>query len=260
MELTHIEENTRLKRELTRDAIGLALRGDWEQAAQVNRTLLALFADDVDTMNRLGKALMELGRFDEAGGVLDRVIQIAPHNTIAKKNLTRLTCLERAPAPGKQVRKTSSTPQLFIEESGKSGTTVLQKPAPDQVVARIAPGDPVNLVVAPNAITVFTREDEYLGQIEPKLGRRLVRLINGGNRYDAAVVGVNDRGISLIIREVYRHPNLHDVCSFPSKSKEEHRVYLSGSLLRYIEEGDLDEDDEEGNVTDEVELDSEWSE
>jgi len=99
MELTHIEENTRLKRELTRDAIGLALRGDWEQAAQVNRTLLALFADDVDTMNRLGKALMELGRFDEAGGVLDRVIQIAPHNTIAKKNLTRLTCLERAPAP-----------------------------------------------------------------------------------------------------------------------------------------------------------------
>jgi hypothetical protein len=74
------------------------------------------------------------------------------------------------------------------------------------------------------------------------------------------VVGVSDRGICLIIREVYRHPNLHDVCSFPSKSKEEHRVYLSGSLLRYIEEGDVDEDDEQGSVIDEAEPDSEWSE
>ena len=260
MVLTRIEENTRLKRELTRDAIALALRGDWEQAAQVNRTLLALFADEVDAMNRLGKALMELGRYSEAGEVLDRVIRIAPHNTIAKKNLARLTCLQKAPAPSKQARRTWSAPQLFIEESGKSGTTMLQKLASDQVVARIGPGDPVNLVVAPNAITVFTKEDEYLGQIEPKLGRRLVRLINGGNRYDAAVVGVSDRGISLIMREVYRHPNLHDVCSFPSKSKEEHRVYLSGSLLRYIEERDLEEDDEEGSVIDEAELDSEWSE
>jgi hypothetical protein len=86
--------------------------------------------------------------------------------------------------------------------------------------------------------------------VEPKLGKRLTGLVNGGNRYEAAIIGVNDRGISIIIRETYRHPSLHNVCSFPTKSKEENRVYLSESFLRYIEDNDLEEDDEEAAVID----------
>ena len=259
MELTRIADNTKLRRELSREAITLALKGDWELASEVNRSLLERFADDVDAMNRLGRALIELGRYGEAREVLGRVERIAPYNTIAKKNLARLAQLKNTPAPSKQVRKGGGIPQLFIEESRKSGTTVFKKPASDQVVARIAPGDPVNLVVEVNAINVYATEEEYLGQIEPKMGRRLIRLMNGGNRYEAAIIGVNAQGVAIIIRESYRHPDLHDVCSFPSKSKEEHCVYLDGSLLRYIEESDPDEEDEE-NVIDEVELSSEWNE
>ena len=245
---------------MSRDAITLALQGDWERAAEVNRNLLDLFENDVEAMNRLGKALMELGRYDEAGEVLDRVARIAPYNSIVKRNLARLTQLEETPAPSKQVRKTGGAPQLFIEESGKSGTTVLQKPAAASVVAHIAPGDLVSLLGEKNAINVYTREEEYLGQIEPKLGRRLIRLLDGGNRYEAAIISVNDWGISIIIREAYRHPSLHDVCSFPSRGKEEHRVYLDNTLLRYVEETDLDEEGGEERVVDEVELDSDWSE
>ena len=84
--------------------------------------------------------------------------------------------------------------------------------------------------------------------------------MDGGNRYEAAIISVNDWGISIIIREAYRHASLHDVCSFPSRGKEEHRVYLDNSLLRYIEETDLDEEGGEERVVEEVELDSDWSE
>ena len=76
----------------------------------------------------------------------------------------------------------------------------------------------------------------------------------------AAIIGVNNQGISIIIRETYRHRSLHDVCSFPTRAKEEHRVYLSESLVRYIANDDLEEDDEEKLVIEEDELDTGWNE
>ena len=259
-ELTKPANSTRLKRDLSRDAIGLALKGEWERATEVNWAILELFADDVDAMNRLAKALIELARYDVAKEVLGRVASIAPYNTIAKKNLARLNNLETSPIDAKKVRNVAATPQLFIEESGKSGTTVLRKPGSSQTVATMVPSDSVNLVVENNTIMVYTRDGEYLGQVEPKLGQRLIRLMGGGNKYEAAVIGVNTQGISVIIRETYRHRSLHDVYSFPSKTKEEHRIFLGESLVRHISDDDLDGDDEEENVIDEEAMETEWNE
>jgi hypothetical protein len=54
---------------------------------------------------------------------------------------------------------------------------------------------------------------------------------------------------------------LHNVCSFPTKSKEENRVYLSDSFLRYIEDNDLEEEDEEAAIIDDSsDEESEWEE
>ena len=259
-ELTQSAKGARLKRDLSRDAISLALKGEWERAADVNRAILELFTGDVEAMNRLGKAFMELGQYDEARQVLDKVVLIAPYNTIAKKNLARLISLEECPATTKQARKASALPQLFIKESGKSGTTVLRKTASSQTIARVAPSDAASLVVENNAMNVYTRDDEYLGQVELKLGQRLARLMCGGNKYEAAIIGVKDHEISIIIRETFRHRSLQNVCSFPSKTKEEHRVYLGESLVRHIRDDDLDEEDEEENVIDEEALETEWSE
>ena len=258
MNLTKSLDQSRPTRELSRDAISLALQGEWERAAQVNQLILDSSAD-VDAMNRLGKALMELIRYGEAREVLDKVVSIAPYNIIAKKNLARLTQLENTPLTSRQVRKAGSAPQLFIEESGKSGTTLLQKVSTGQVVARIAPSESTDLVVENNTIKVYTRDNEYLGQIEPKLGRRLIRLMLGGNRYDSAIIGVNNQGISIIIREIFRHRSLHNVCSFPTRTKEEHRVHLSERMAKYMADDDPDDDDDEA-VIEEDELETGWSE
>ncbi len=116
----------------------------------------------------------------------------------------------------------------------------------------------MNLVVEKDVIKAYTKEDEYLGQLEPKLGRRLIRLMQGGNSYDCAVVGVRGQAVSIIIWETFRHRSLQNVCSFPSKTKEEHRVYLNESLARFTRDEDLD-DDEEG-VIEEDEIEVDWDE
>jgi hypothetical protein len=249
------------KKELSQDAISLALSGEWERAAAVNQAILDQTPDDVEAMNRLGKALMEIGEYGSARNVLVRVVSAAPYNNIAKKNLARLEQIESGPPSPRPIRKAAGAPKFFIEESGKSGTTVLQKPGAGAVLGSVAPGDPVSLAVENNAICMYVNDGEYLGRVEPKLGRRLIHLLEGGNKYEAAVIGVKEQGVAIIIRETYRHPSQHNVYSFPSRNSGENRVYLGENLLHYIGENDLEDDDEEAVILDEPsDDDSEWDE
>ena len=245
---TLTEDKAKLRREKSKEAIALALEGNWEKAVEVNHEILLRIPDDVESLNRLGKALMELGKYSAARGTFERAAKIAPYNTIAKKNLERLAHLQGSnpsPKAGKMV-----TPYLFIEESGKSGISLLRKPAPSQVLAKMAAGDRVTLHVREHSLEVRNSRDECLGDVDTKLGTRLIRLMNDGNKYEAAVIGTNNQEISVIIWESYRHPSLANVCSFPTRSKEDSKVYWRDALLRY----DIDSEPEEG----EEELASEW--
>ncbi len=242
MDQVRSEEKSKLRREKSKEAIALALEGNWGKATQVNQEILQLFPEDADALNRLGKALLELGRYSEARGAFEGTARISPHNTIARKNLERLAHLRETVTPPKQGKVV--TPYLFIEESGKSGVTLLQKPATHQVLAKMAAGDAVKLVPQDHALVVENDQSEYLGQVERRMGMRLVRLMKGGNRYDAAVIRINRQEISIIIRETYRHPGLSSVCSFPTRGKEESRVYWRDALFRYDIDSELEEEDE----------------
>ena len=59
---------------------------------------------------------------------------------------------------------------------------------------------------------------EEVGQVESKTASRIKRLMSGGNRYAATVKSVDDRAVTIIIREVYKHPSQAGIVSFPSKA------------------------------------------
>ncbi len=254
----------RLKRDLSLEAVNLASQGEWERATEVNKVILELFTDDVEAMNRLVKALIELGSYLDARAVLDQVCEAAPYNNIARKNLARLDQLTVNPDsadPGnpKQTKKTAGAPHIFIVESGKSATTILRNTTAKKAVVHLCPSDRVVLSRDKNTVIVRTLEGDLLGHLEPKLGNRISRLIDGGNKYAAAVVTLNGQEVSVIIRETFKHRSLQNVCSFPSKAKEENRVFLNETVARFIREED-DSDDDEENIIDEEEMDTGWSE
>ena len=264
-------KSAKFRKDLDREAVDLALKGEWERAVEVNRAILELFSDDVETMNRLSKALIELGNYDEAGVVLDRVCNIAPYNNIARRNRARLEQMRGSSvAATRHARKHTGAPQLFIGESGKSATTVLRQTNRDVSPAAISPGDPVSLAIEHHGVSVYSEEGEYLGQVEPRLGHRLARLIEGGNTYESAVLAVNDGAISIIIHETRRHRSLQNVASFPtraapvpaaSRRRRERGDGVAGRSTADDEAsyGDVD-DEEEENLIDEEELQAAWSE
>ena len=248
------------RKDLDREAVALAMKGEWERAAEVNRAILELFADDVEAMNRLTKALMELGNYDEARSVVDRVCQVAPHNTIARKNRARVDQMRGKPAATTRHARAAGAPQLFIGESGKNASTTLLHTPNNLSPAAVSPGDAVDLVIEHHAIGVYSEDGQFLGQVDPHIGHRLSRLIEGGNTYAAAVIGAHDDGIIIMIHETSRHRSLQNVASFPkrvaqlpARSPASRDDDLAGRLIAD------DEEDEEG-IIDEEELQAAWSE
>ncbi len=232
------------KRQGADQAIQLALESKWEEAATLNRQIVQAQPTDVDAWNRLGKSLLELGRFREAHEAYAQSLQLDPVNSIAKRNLDRLAGLQDQEQPRGGGAAARVAQDMFIEEVGKTGVTILRQ-APVELLPTLTAGDEVYLKPGDDAIRVETVAGEPLGAIEPKLGLRLLRLIEGGNQYAAAVKSVFDSDVELIIKETFRHPSQTRL-SFPATGATEGSVrpYIKESLLRLVDDDDDDAEEE----------------
>jgi tetratricopeptide (TPR) repeat protein len=241
------EDRTRAKKQHADAAIQMALQGRWAEALQLNQMIVETFPTDVDAFNRLGKALTELGRYGEARDAYMRALEIDSFNSIARKNLSRLETLGDGAPP--RVASQKLSPQMFIEEMGKTGVTTLLRPNMD-VAARMTAGDQVALKANTTTLTVETMGGDHVGEVEPKLGQRLLKLIQGGNEYVAAIQTTDASQVKVFIRETFQHADQTGKLSFPPTVTENFRPYTKGRLLRR----DADDD----NYWDEGSDSEEW--
>jgi len=237
--MLHDEERlSRLKQQRSKEAIDLAMQGQWQEAVAVNKEIMENFPDDVDTCNRLGRAYMELGQYARAREAYSQAVELDPYNAIANRNLRRLSDLKES--VDTEVETDKVEPQQFIEEIGKAGVITLYDLAPKEIRARIVAGDRVYLKVDGSSLTVENSRGEYLGQVAPRLAQRLARLMVGGNKYTAAVVSSREDMMTVIIREVYQDPSQVGRLSFPPKGLEEVRPHAGDKIFK------LDAEYEEG--------------
>ena len=241
-----LSEKAKLRRHRTNEAIALAMQSRWEEAVSVNKSIIEVFPDDADAYNRLGKALTQLGRYAEAKEAYGHALEVEPTNSIARKNLERLSHLGEAKAGQKGGKQVSA--HLFIEETGKTEVTNLYQLAPRQVLAKMAAGDPVNLKAKGQRLMVESMDGEYLGEVDPKLGLRLIKLMHGGNKYSAVITRISEDKGKVMIKEVYQHPSQAGRPSFPARATDDFRPYVKNTMLRYELEDDEEalEDDYSG--------------
>lgn len=249
--MSYQTSEAKLRRQRTREAIELAMQGRWEEAVAANNSVIGIFPNDINAYNRLGKALTELGRYDDAMEAYSQALEIEHNNSIARKNLRRLSRLKQAqPAPGGG--NNTASPEIFIEESGKAAVTKLEKLASLDVLAKIAAGDQVYLRPKGQGLVVENKMGEYVGQLQPKIGVRLAKLIEGGNGYTAAIARSADTEVKVIIKEIFQHPSQAGLTSFPAQDYSGFRADIKDSILKY------ELDDEEG--VDNGSFHLEWSE
>jgi tetratricopeptide (TPR) repeat protein len=252
-------------------AIAYALERRWDLAAEENRGLLEEDPKDVESANRLGKALTELGDVSGAIEAYERAVAIDATNAIARKNLARLEEQKKAKRPSRPAPKskapaagTSGRPRRvdvateslrtapLIEDFGLSADLTLAR-VNARAAAQVAAGDPGELETTSSGVAVKIAGGTLLGHIDPRTGLRLKRMIEGGNRYSVVVLRVAGSDVEVHVRETQKHPSLVGQASFlppagdPKRRRSAPRAYTKPSVVQYErtdDDEDFDTDDE----------------
>ncbi len=229
-----------------------ALDGNWAGAIDLNREMIERLPRDAEAHNRLGRALLEFRRNGEAYDAYSGALRIDPANMIARRNLQRLELLRhRRDAEegngdephGRSIPRTS----VFIEEVGKTWVDELVNPVPLEDLAGIRAGEQLQIEFDGTKLIVTTATGRRLGEVETKTTERVIRLIEGGNRYEVYALGLSAASLRVILREVFRDPGQATTVSFPRQISATRAYMRERDLLRQRDEADFllfDEEDE----------------
>ena len=245
---TESTEHLKPRSQYADDAVQLAIAGNWDEAVKLNKFIIENLGADEESQNRLGKALSELGKLKEAKAAYEAALKLNPLNSIAKRNAARINALLHQ-KEGLKVGGTRVDLNLFVEEMGKTIITTLDGNAGTDICSKVAAGDVAELKIEGDGIVAETSRGVRLGTLEPKLARRIMKFMRGGNRYQAGVTSCDGNTVKLIVRETYQDPHFAGKPSFPMRRKREveFRPYTKESLLaREVEV--FAEDEEESSL------------
>ncbi len=191
-------------------AIAATLAGDWNNAIKLNKSLLEENPNDVSALNRMGLAYSVLGNSKDAKTSFEKVLEIDPLNSIALKNIKRLKS---------DLPKNDDSPMfiqvnnIFIEETGKTKVVDLINLAQAEILHGLQTGQSVDMSIKRLKIFVLQGK-KYIGVLPDDIGNRLIKFINGGNKYEAFVKSANHQNVSIFIRELKKSSKFKDQPSF----------------------------------------------
>lgn len=203
-------------------AINAALNQDWQKAIELNQSLLKENREDINSMNRLAHAYIQIGKLDEARKLYKKILDLDKYNSIALKKLERLSTLPKTKT-GKSVsyRKLSTpllSPSLFIEEPGKTKTVSLKNTAPAGILSHLNPGEAIIFFPKRHSIEIRTQNKEYIGALPDDFAFRLLRFMKAGYDYEVFVKSATKNSVSIFIREIKRAKRFKSQPSFLSIS------------------------------------------
>jgi len=199
-------------------AIKNALENNWQEAYKINKKILEENPTEINTLNRLAFSLMKLGRYKQAKIIYQKIIEIDKTNPIALKNLKKVEVFIKQHIKRSETAQTtdniSHIENLFIEEAGKTKTIDLKNITDKKTLSILQSGEPVTLIVKRSKIFVQSSCNQYIGMLPDSIGVRLIPFIKGGNKYQTFVKSVNDRNVSVFIKEVQKSSKFKDQPSF----------------------------------------------
>lgn len=207
---------------LKNQAIQTALLGDLDTAIQLNKKILKADPQDIDTLNRLAFAHTLQGNAREAKKAYQKVLLVDKLNPIALRGLKRImgTTLKNTP---KETNGTafSYSSSMFLEETGKTKIVELVNCAQPRTISRLRTGEPLIISMKRLKIFIQNTKDEYIGMLPDNIGKRLYRLLKGGNVYSAHVKSTDRLKVFVFLRETKRVSRFKNQPSFVSTEKSQ---------------------------------------
>ncbi|MDO8618726.1 MAG: tetratricopeptide repeat protein [Candidatus Daviesbacteria bacterium] len=238
-------------------AIDAALEGRWNEALKLNTQIIKVEPENVDALNRLARAHFELGNFNQAQKYYALALKSDPYNPISQKNLKILKSFKKGSIQkpinnGIDHPQVKISPSLFLQEPGKTKVVSLLKAAEPQRLSTVYCGMPVEMAIKNRGITVLDQNGKYLGVLPDDLSYQIIRLIKGGNEYQAFIKSVRVNGLAILIRETFRSKRFRNQPSFLDSHAASNSDILSNFGNPELEdtESEASEDSEENTFKD----------
>jgi tetratricopeptide (TPR) repeat protein len=223
---------------LHKQAIDAALKNQWAEALKLNQQIIAEEPENVECLNRLAKAYFELGDLNQSQKLYKQVMQLDPYNSIAQKNLKKISSCKDAPQNGMNRNGAATpiiSPSFFLSEPGLTKSVNLLKVAEPQKILAMSAGMMLNLVPKSRGISITDIHNNYVGVLPDDLSFHLMKLIDGGNKYQAYIQSIKVNSVTILIREVFRSKKFKNQASFLEESKT---ISYSSDHLTLLTEDD----------------------
>lgn len=228
-------------------AIAAALNSDWKKATEINQQILKENPKNIDALNRLGFAFLNLGSTTKAKKNFDKVLKLDPFNPIALKNINKIKEISQKP----QINYGGISPKVFLEEPGVTKIVNLINIAEKCILVTLHCGQPVLLIPKKKRIEIRTDNNIYLGALPDDLSFKLKKLIRLGNQYCAFIKQVNEQQLFIILREIKRSKKVKDA-SFVSRVIPQYHSSIRSELLEeLIEDGEASSEGKEEEAEEE---------
>lgn len=200
-------------------AISAALNSSWQKAIEVNEQILNEDPKDIDALNRLAYAHLEMGKSQKAHLLYKKVLLIDPYNPIALKNIARVKEFRGTFHKSSFSQKPRTLATVFLEEPGKTKVVNLLKLGSKSVLVLLRIGDSLTLSPKKHYITVLDRDQNYVGSLPDDISFRLIDFIRRGNKYEVFVRSVEKNMVLVFLRETFRSSRMKNISSFLSKGE-----------------------------------------
>ncbi len=224
--------------QLERQAIEAAISSDWANAIKFNEQILKTDKKNPDTYLRLAFAYLQDGKINDARKYYKKALVILPGNRTALDNLEKIKILE-----SKKIHRANDVnlnPYLFLDIPGKTKTVTLVNCGQKSILARLAIGQKLSIIVKKRRIEVRTIEQEYIGCLPDDISKRLTIFIKAGSQFDTYVKETSLKHAMIFLKEVKKGKRVAKYISFPVNIQSNLQSMSSGK-----EDGDSHEDDQE---------------
>jgi len=221
-------------------AIQAMLLGQYQNATTLNKALLSENPNDIDALNRLAYAFTILGKIKDAKSTYRKVLKLDTLNQIAIRNIKKLTDL----GPRQIAKSTGSIKYvnyMFLEETGKTKIISLVNTTQPKIIALLTTGQPLIIAIKRSKIFIQDQNKQYLGVLPDDIGKRLIKLIKGGNVYTACIKSARWHNVSVFIKEVKRAGRYKDQPSFLQTSDSDLNLSKDTKIKNFKEIKDEEE-------------------
>jgi len=240
---------------LQKQAIEAAKVSNWQQAICLNKEILETLPSNINALNRLALAQMQLDLLPEASASLQRVLEIDKNNKIAQKNLEKIKKRDKGKVA--QFGQQSS----YIEEPGKAKVIDLIRLTDSKSLANFVIGQECQLEPKKSYISINTAcGSNYIGTLPKNISSRLINLIANGNKYRCVIQSIDSsqEKCAVYVEEIYVSKKNVGKTSFPTCINTEYQdpdiVSLEHELKNdYPIEYDSPEDDNNAEASEEFE-------